>query len=738
MEQYTKLDDWEGLVVSGDRYHIQSQIGVGGMASVYLAHDRNLECDVVLKVPRQAMLEDATFRKRFKSETRSLVKLRHPHIVSVLDVGEHESIPFAVMQHLSGGTLLDRYNESSLNTVLRSLENWLPQCAQAIDFLHDQGFVHRDIKPENILFDEHGLPYLGDFGVVKCLAAVEEQSQTQNLTRTGVVGTPEYMAPEMILGEKFDGKIDQYALGVTLYELIAKRRPFESATGTAVLVAQTTQAPPPIQNFVPELEGCIANAIARSLLKKPDQRFLTCAEFAGEITSGALSKAPEALPDNAKLDCPSCYKTLLVPRTMAGRSTKCPKCRSSVTVSIDLKELSNAKVPAMVGHRPPTSVNKPVADDASNVERKVTTSVALPTTDTNPALPNDQYNLDTTANQQTVMPGEVGVVGTANTPLARRWTSRNGEFQIIASLFGYEDDAVSLRKEDGAILKVHREQLSDADLSFLDSLNPSKVSTQIKAHKHSTFHNVLAQIWPWIPIVCYSLLVAVGLIRTLIAFVVAEEAASSAQAFAWFIAIAASYVAINWPYVRISRGVRLTKRHVGASVFAISCMFLLLGIVFLVGLNDVRSAVGKDFFSSLTTILAWPLGLTWLGWLGWFGYLLWTRGPEMSFSIESNKLILKGSILNMIVQNAGWVISRKGEDCFAGAGSAISVWTSFALAIFALGPSFVLLVTHKTLENKRKYQKDHLPNWQFLTVIWWGLFGLGVFLTLLLTFVITD
>ena len=287
-----KVDNWSGLEVSGGRYLVQELLGEGGMAHVYRARDRNLDSDVVLKVPRKAMLEDETFVQRFQGEIRSLVKLRHPHVVSVFDVGIHEGVPFAVMQYLGGGTLLDFYRDTPVSQVLSGLKEWLPPIATAIDFLHSQGFVHRDIKPDNVLFNEHQHAFLSDFGVLK---AVLESEEHKKLTITdGVLGTPEYMAPEMCLGESFDGRVDQYALGITVYELLAKRTPFEGQPPGAIMVAQIQREPPLLSEFVQGVPREVIDAIHRGLVKVPDERYGSCTEFATAVLAGPESSLQES------------------------------------------------------------------------------------------------------------------------------------------------------------------------------------------------------------------------------------------------------------------------------------------------------------------------------------------------------------------------------------------------------------------------------------------------------------
>jgi serine/threonine protein kinase len=365
-----RSDDWKGLALSNGRYVITTKLGEGGMGYVFRALDRNLEADVVIKIPRQAMMDDPEFAGRFTREIRSLVKLSHPHIVKVSDVGEWEGVPFAVMQYLPGGSLEDhrpkRANGQPLPCDPRMVSRWLVPVAQALDYVHAQGYVHRDVKPGNILFDAEGHSFLGDFGVAKVLASAADVNASRTaMTGTGMVlGTPEYMAPELIMGEPFDGRADQYALAVTFYELLCGRRPFEHETKTKVLVLHTSKAPPRLTEWCPALPERLSQAVLKGLAKDPDERFLGCAALAAAVA--AASEGAAGREERVKLKCPRCGKAGGMPAADyaklrdGGSRPSCPTCKvplDEVRASKEQAALSGT----MTISRPVTTGGYPVA-----------------------------------------------------------------------------------------------------------------------------------------------------------------------------------------------------------------------------------------------------------------------------------------------------------------------------------------------------------------------------------------
>jgi serine/threonine protein kinase/HEAT repeat protein len=347
-----KALSWVGKTLAGGRYRVTALLGEGGMGSVYRAHDANLDAEVVIKVPKAGLLADREFAARFGREVRSLVRLAHAHIVRVLDVGEHEGLPFAVMQFLAGGSLRERAARlvsAGPSAALADLAAWLPGVANALDYIHSQGYVHRDVKPDNILFDGIGHVCLGDFGIVKALAGAEEARTTAFQTTAGlVIGTPQYVAPELMVGGAASGAADQYALAVTAYEAVCGRLPFDGATAVALAVQHATRPAPPPHEVAAGVPLAFSMALLRGLHKEPAGRFPDCRSLAQALLAPlqALStpspanveEAPRVVParpptpppagtaGTAEYPCPSCGTIFRLPPQPEGKQLRCRSC----------------------------------------------------------------------------------------------------------------------------------------------------------------------------------------------------------------------------------------------------------------------------------------------------------------------------------------------------------------------------------------------------------------------------
>ncbi len=274
-----------------DRYSIDEEIGSGGMATVYSAHDLKHDRQVAVKVLRPELAK-AVGPDRFLNEVRVTAGLHHPHILALHDSGEADGFLYYVMPFVEGESLREMLDREGRLPVSVGMEI-LSEIADALAYAHDRGIVHRDIKPDNVLMSgSHAL--LADLGISK---AVCETSGSHQLTTVGVVmGTPHYMAPEQATAEPdIDHRADIYALGVLAYEILTGRRVFEERSSQQVLSAHVIQEPTPILEHRPELPPGLAQLVMRCLEKSPSARCQSAEEFVHElrlVSRGELSTHP--------------------------------------------------------------------------------------------------------------------------------------------------------------------------------------------------------------------------------------------------------------------------------------------------------------------------------------------------------------------------------------------------------------------------------------------------------------
>ena len=249
-------------------YTIQSRLARGGMSTIYLARDEQQRA-VAIKVVSSGNDEYAA---RFQHEVASLQVLGHEHILPVIDHGEHESWLYCVMPYIEGGTLRERLAKGPLSQ--QEAGNILAQVASAVQFAHDHGILHRDIKPSNILLKDKQHVYLADFGLAK---GVEGGS---DLTLTGcLIGTPEYMAPELAERPATTSS-DIYALGVVLYQMLTGSLPFKASTPVAVYYKHIQEQPLPPSRLNPAIAPEVEQVVLRALEKNPQDRFKSVQEMA--------------------------------------------------------------------------------------------------------------------------------------------------------------------------------------------------------------------------------------------------------------------------------------------------------------------------------------------------------------------------------------------------------------------------------------------------------------------------
>jgi len=261
-----------------DRYRIERELGQGGMATVYLAHDIKHDRDVAIKVLHPD-LAAALGGERFLSEIKTTAKLQHPHILPLLDSGSADTFLYYVMPYVTGETLRARLERERQLPVEDALL-YAREIADALGSAHALGIIHRDIKPENILL-QGGHALVADFGI----ALAVQQAGGQRMTQTGLsLGTPQYMSPEQAMGERvIDARSDIYALGAVTYEMLVGEPPFTGPSVQAIVARVMSEEPRGITSQRKAVPPGVEDAVMRALEKLPADRFGSALEFAAAL-----------------------------------------------------------------------------------------------------------------------------------------------------------------------------------------------------------------------------------------------------------------------------------------------------------------------------------------------------------------------------------------------------------------------------------------------------------------------
>ncbi len=263
------------------RYQILRMLGAGAMGEVFLAEDPHIGRRVAIKTVkieegRPNEMEER--KRRLERESRAAGKLLHPNVVALFDVGEDQGVLYLAFECVEGSDLAQRL-EVEPPLTLREAIAYVRQAAEGLDYAHRQGVVHRDIKPSNLLISAAtGTVKVSDFGIAKL------KDQTSDLTMTGsVVGSPHYLSPEQIRGDELDGRSDIFSLGVLLYEVLSRRRPFQGETLTTLVYQILHRDPPSIVVDRPELGTRLEGVLQRMLQKDRDERYKTAGEVARDL-----------------------------------------------------------------------------------------------------------------------------------------------------------------------------------------------------------------------------------------------------------------------------------------------------------------------------------------------------------------------------------------------------------------------------------------------------------------------
>jgi hypothetical protein len=268
-----------GDVIAG--YRLDELLGRGGMGVVFLATHVALERHGAVKLIAPELAANEDFRQRFQRESKLAASIDHPHVIPIFDAGEEEGQLYVAMRYVKGtdlGAFLSRHGALAPPDAVKVIR----QVADALDAAHERGLVHRDVKPANVLLESRGSgyhAYLTDFGLVKAVGAASGV-----LTRTGQwLGTPDYAAPEQILGAAVDARTDVYALGCMLYQTVAGKPPFERDNDVAKMFAHLSEPPPSLTAARPDLPAGLDAVVRTALAKEPAERHRS----AGELASAA-------------------------------------------------------------------------------------------------------------------------------------------------------------------------------------------------------------------------------------------------------------------------------------------------------------------------------------------------------------------------------------------------------------------------------------------------------------------
>jgi len=259
------------------RYEIVSELGRGAMGIVYLAHDRELDRKVALKMVALAGFdhERDMQEQRFRQEARAAGGMSHPSIITVYDVGREGDVAFIAMERVEGRELRDIIHEGGL-APSQALE-YAALVADALAYAHERGVVHRDIKPGNIMVLADGRVKVMDFGIARLQQATIK-------TQTGVLlGSPQYMSPEQVSGAEIDGRADIFSLGVVIYEMVTGVKPFDAADLSQVLFWVVNMPAKPPSERRPGLPPVVDYIVARALKKRPEERYASAAELAADL-----------------------------------------------------------------------------------------------------------------------------------------------------------------------------------------------------------------------------------------------------------------------------------------------------------------------------------------------------------------------------------------------------------------------------------------------------------------------
>ena len=272
-----------GMII-GARYEILEKIGTGGMSDVYKARDSKLSRFVAIKVLKQEFAENANFVAKFRVEAQAAAGLMHPNIVNVYDVEEENDAHYIVMELVEGITL-KKYIEKKARLSVKEAISIAIQVSMGIEAAHNNHIIHRDIKPQNIIISKEGKVKVTDFGIAK--------AATSNTITSNVMGSVHYTSPEQARGGYSDEKSDIYSLGITLFEMLTGRVPFNGDTTVAIAIKHIQEPIPSPRDYIPEIPVSVEQIVFKCCQKSPDRRDQSVAELAADLKQSLISPDEE-------------------------------------------------------------------------------------------------------------------------------------------------------------------------------------------------------------------------------------------------------------------------------------------------------------------------------------------------------------------------------------------------------------------------------------------------------------
>ncbi len=272
-----------GMLI-GDRYEVLEKIGTGGMSDVYKAKDQKLNRFVAVKILKQEFSENKNFVSKFRVEAQAAAGLMHPNIVNVYDVGEEDGIHYIVMELVEGITL-KKYIEKKVRLTTKEAISIAIQVAMGIEAAHNNHIIHRDIKPQNIIISKEGKVKVTDFGIAKAASS--------NTITSNVMGSVHYTSPEQARGGFSDEKSDIYSMGITMFEMLTGRVPYNGDTTVSIAIRHIQDPMPSMRDFVPEIPPSVENIVMKCTQKSPDRRYQSMSEMIADLKHSLIN--PDAV-----------------------------------------------------------------------------------------------------------------------------------------------------------------------------------------------------------------------------------------------------------------------------------------------------------------------------------------------------------------------------------------------------------------------------------------------------------